>query len=84
MAYIDRNNMPQERFGSSYEVLLDPLGSYKQFGMGISTFHGRQLRNRPRLAHNIDIKCMIFAVPGVITHRQWGFRGVFRCRLIVL
>ena len=29
MAYIDRNNMPQERFGSSYEVLLDPLGSYK-------------------------------------------------------
>ena len=61
MAYIDRNNMPQERFGSSYEVLLDPLGSYKHFGMGISTFNGRQLRNRPRLAHNIDIKCMIFA-----------------------
>ena len=76
--------MPQERFGSSYEVLLDPLGSYKQFSLGISTFHGRQLRNRTRVAHNIDIKCMIFAVPGVITHRQWGFRGVFRCPLMLL
>ena len=84
MAYIDRNNMPQERFGSSYEVLLDPLGSYKHFGLGISTFHDRQLRNRTRVAHNIDIKCMIFAVPGVITHRQWVFRGVFRCPLMLL